>query len=446
VTSRKLLRGLVAGVLLLNACSDPEITVAPPKPPVPLQRCSGYIAEGYCNKTSFVTGEKIQLFINASSNIRLCSLSILNVDGQSVFSIPASLTQQEIKNQDPSTNGFGFNLTIEFTLPDLNSGVYTIEGIIPFVIKPRSTVDLLVVYPSNTANAYSLNGGKNLYGPDHATTVSFLRPIEFESFSASSLKWFHQLQGVSVGFICDADLEDYNTMSKGKILAIIGHSEYWTRTGRNNFDQFVNSGNHALVLSGNTMWWQVRYSDDRTRMTCYKDWVTDPIANPLLKTVTWITPALEYPTATSIGQDFEKGGYGLKTDSGWDGFKIIVPESPLLEGLSLKRGDIISCPSIEYDGAPISSFDEDGYPSLDLAAVGAIKGEIIAFDKGFRSIETYGTFIVYQRSVLSGIIVNAGTTDWCSENGMNGTSSGQIKKITLNSITKLLNDQNVFSY
>jgi hypothetical protein len=434
------------GMLILNACSDPDITIPKPKPPVPIEACSAYVSEGYANKISFFAGEEIQLFIDASSPISLCSLSIFNLDGNPVFSIPASLTQQEIKNTDPSINGYGYTLTIAFDLPDLISGVYTIEGIIPFLIKPKSPVDLLVVYPSNTANAYAQSGGKSLYTSNRATAVSFLRPIGFETYSQSSLNWFQHLAGISVGFICDADLEVYSTMSKGKILAIVGHNEYWTRKGRENFDRFVNSGNHALILSGNTMWWQVRYSDDLTRMICYKDWDTDPIGDALMKTVTWINPALNYHTIASIGQDFEKGGYGLRTDAGWDGFKVITPESPLFEGLELKKGDILSCPTAEYDGAPISSFDVDGYPSLDLESVGAIKGEIIAFDKGFRSKETYGTFIIYQRTISSGIIVNAGSTAWCSQNGMGGKSSEQIKKITVNAITKLMASQNVFSY
>ena len=31
----------------------------------------------------------------------------------------------------------------------------------------------------------------------------------------------------------------------------------------------TNTGGHALILSGNTMWWQVRYNEDKTKLICY---------------------------------------------------------------------------------------------------------------------------------------------------------------------------------
>ena len=71
--------------------------------------------------------------------------------------------------------------------------------------------------------------------------------------------------------------------------------------------------------------------------------------------------------------------------------------------------------------------------------------ELLGFDKGFRGTETTGTFIVFKRSLTSGVVVNTGTTDWCSANGMGGQSGDAIKQITFNSITKLLSGQPVFS-
>ncbi len=53
------------------------------------------------------------------------------------------------------------------------------------------------------------------------------------------------------------DLEDYSEIAGAKVVVIIGHSEYWTRRARENFDRYVLEGGNALVLSGNTMWWQV---------------------------------------------------------------------------------------------------------------------------------------------------------------------------------------------
>lgn len=433
--------------IFLISCLEPEIEPDSPNPtdPLPNLSCSSFVIEGYSNKQSFLPGETIKLYIKGNSDIERCALHILDYKNNIAYAVTSSIFEQAIKNPDPSSNGFGYEKTVEFKIPDLISGIYTIEGKIPFVVKPKENVDILVVHATNTANAYANSGGKSLYNSDRATEVSFLRPIGMEEFSQPGLNWFQSLQSNKVGFICDADLQDFTTLNKAKILAIIGHNEYWTKAARKNFDRFINEGNDALILSGNTMWWQVRYSEDLSKMICYKDSNQDPNQDPLLKTITWIQESLGYHTIESIGQDFERGGYGLKNDSGWNGFKIITPNSPLLEGTGLKEGDVISCPTFEYDGAPLSHFDVRGYPVLDLNKLGAFQGEIIAFDKGFRIRETYGTFIVYQRNENSGIIVNCGSTDWCSSNGMGGISGNQIQRITSNAIHKLLNNQEIFS-
>jgi hypothetical protein len=52
---------------------------------------------------------------------------------------------------------------------------------------------------------------------------------------------------------------------------------------------------------------------------------------------------------------------------------------------------------------------------------------------------------LFQKTESSGIIFNAGSTDWCSSKGWNGPDGLLIRKITSNCIEKLLNDEDVFS-
>lgn len=435
--------------LLIWSCSDQDVDPKPnPGPdPLPDAICSAAFDFGYCNKTSYEVNEQVTAYIQAKSALLPCRLDVYSLQGELAFSSTASLSVQTISNQEPYAFGYGFSPSAEIEIPDNTpSGIYMIEKSIPFIVKPTSAVDVLVVYPSNTANAYNLNGGKNLYtNPGRPTQVSFHRPIPIQDLSEYCLRWFTTLTDLSIGYIADADLDNYEYLSKTKILVVPGHNEYWTKQARLNFDQFVNEGGHALILSGNTMWWQVRYSDDGSTMICYKS-TDDPVGDPLLKTLHWNNVALEYPIINSIGLDFDKGGYGLRPDNGWNGFKIFTPASPLLEGTKLSKGSIVSVPSLEYDGAPIKGFDGDGYPILDQGLLDAYKVELIGYDKGFRNnAETFGTFIVMQRSETSGIIINTGTTDWCSSNGMGGSSKDKIKLITRNSIYKLLGNESVFA-
>jgi hypothetical protein len=439
-------------MVLLSSCTEnigeePEPEKPDPNGPLPTTLCGSNVVEGYTDKISYAPEEEVTALLQANSVVASCKLTIYHVNGDEAFSVAAALAIQVVAGDAPSANGFGFIPTVKFKLPDdIASGVYMLEKKIPFVVRTSEAVDLLIVYASNTANAYSTSGGKSLYTPppNKPTQVSFHRPIPLEAFSGYCLKWFENLQGFTMGYVVDSDLDYYDRIKEAKTLVIIGHNEYWTRAARLNFDRFVGEGGDAVILSGNTMWWQVRYADDGKTLLCYKD-VEDPEINPLYKTKTWNTPLLDYSITSSIGADFPRGGYGVRDDKGWNGYKIVNQDSPLFDGLNVTNGQIISCPTVEWDGAPIASFDGNGYPVIDNTILNFDQIELLAFDKGFRSVDTYGTFIVFRRTPTSGVIINTASTDWCSSGGMGGSDGDKIKKITLNALTKLKNGETVFT-
>lgn len=434
---------ILISIFSLGGCLSDEAVEPVPFPAI---LCTSFILNGYSDKVSYHPGEKIKLFFESSQPVELCRLTIFSITGEAVFSTASALPIVPELPDDASENGYNYPIAVEFVLPQLKSGVYLVENKIPFILKTEQAVDVMVVYPSNTANAYASTGGKSLYSQqDRPSAVSFQRPITLQSLSVYCLKWFASLENFTIGYIADNDMDDYENIVNAKVVVIPGHSEYWTRQARKNFDQFVSLGGHALILSGNTMWWQVRYSEDYSKLICYKDVEMDPIGDPFLKTIEWNKPSLDYSILSSIGADFPNGGYGLKADEGWNGYKVVAPASPLLENLDLKKGDIISLPTLEYDGAPILEYDSDGYPIINSTVLGFEKIELVGYDKGSRVTETVGTFIVFKKNFDSGIIVNTGSTDWCSANGMGGTSANIIKKITLNAITKLLNNETIFS-
>lgn len=427
--------------------SQPQPGVQPPSSSDP--NCSAHFQYGYTDKSSYFLDEKVAAFLQSNANVEVCRLDVYDAIGTVVFSVNSPLKVQNVSSDTPYLQGYGFQPSVEFDIPpNTPSGIYLIENRIPFVIKTHDPVDFMIIYPSNTANAYCESGGKSLYTvplSDRPPIVSFHRPIDLQYFSSQCLNWFPQLNGFKIGYLADIDLDDYTNLDNSNVLILVGHNEYWSRRGRKNFDQFIDNGKHALILSGNTMWWQVRYSEDGSQLICYKDQKLDPEKDVLLKTEYWANPILKYPIFSSICADSDEGGYGLRSDQGWDGYKIASPNSPLLEGTNLKRGDIISLPTAEYDGTLIEGFDPEGYPIPDQNALHVNRIELIGFDRGFREKTTYGTFIIFQRTSTSGIIINTASTDWCSSSGMGGNSGDVIKKITLNAMTKLLNGDPVFS-
>lgn len=432
---------------LFQACALRDSSRAGNSIDLPEISCSLNLTEGYTDKVSYDPGEIMKVYLHASNPLELCRLNVKTINGDSVFSVAATLPfHYPYPWTKGSIQGFDYKICAEVLIPPIKSGVYLIENLIPFIVKSTTPVDVTIIYPSNTANAYCESGGLSLYSStDRPYQVSFQRPTPLQSYSRYCLEWFAELDGISFGYIADVDLDDYSNIQTSKIISVIGHSEYWTYEARKNFDRFVDEGGHALVLSGNTMWWQVRYSEDKTKLIAYKEYADkDTVADAQRVTTTWNSPSLNYPIIPSIGVDFQHGGYGLQSDQGWDGLKVALPESPLFEGAGLKKGDIIDLPSLECDGVPLQGYDRDGFPVPDKKALPFENLELLAFDKVFRFEENTTTFIAFQRKPSSGIIINTGTTGWCSETGIGGSSGAVIKKITLNAINKMLKGQAIF--
>ncbi len=423
-------------------------------PRSPHPKSAAIITDGYADKQSYRPGDLVTLYLNAASPQSDTFLYLTDYAGRSVFTFPANVVPQTAVGPIPWETGFGYQASVSFTMPDLPSGVYLVEGIIPLIVKtaPSQYAQVVVLYPTNTVAAYNSAGGLSMYSqPQPATTVSFQRPsirgnqlAFFESF----LAWFAGLDlHYSLRYIADIDLEDYNEIREAKLLLVIGHSEYWTRVAREHFDQFVLSGGNALLLSGNNMWWQVRYSEDLSQMICYKR-VPDPDADPLLQTINWPAPSLNYPVLPSIGGDFLHGGFD------GDGFHVLSPNSPIFRGVAVKSGDLIWMPTTEYDGAPLlNSPVSSGEPRLDLSALGVYRAEIIGYARcdasdsaeGTTEVGDHvGTWIASQRTATSGVVINGASTNWCSDTGVDGEDAVRVRQIIRNMIEILANHESVF--
>lgn len=424
-------------MIKLNALIFLFFTWWPPK--------ENIIADGYVDRLSVHVGDSLSVFINAHMKKEDFVLKLYNLKGDLVARYRVNVFPQEKRKDKPWENGFGYKLTLKIKVPSLRSGVYLWDDQIPFVVKSAKP-KIIVVYSSNTENAYCNAGGKSLYAFNSsekkpAAIVSFLRPIPLPKHSEAFLKWFCKQNYSNVGYITDGDLDNYDEIKDAKLFMIVGHSEYWSLEARRNFDRFVDEGKNALVLSGNTMWWQVRYNKSAHQLIGYKDY-PDPDPNVCLHTTHWDEPILGYPIIGSIGADFPRAGYGQKIDQGWDGYKIILPNSPLLKGLKIKKGDVLKLSSDECDGAPIKGFSKPLTPEIDQQQLGFEKIEIVGYDSTFRNKPGLATWIVFKKAEKSGIVINTASTDWCSHRGM---GSDEIKKITLTMVNKLLRNENVFS-
>ena len=410
----------------ISACSNEEITE---------------VIDGYTDKFSYNIKDTFQLYLKSNREVSNYKLDIYDINGNIVCNYFCDISTQNTPSEKAYENGFEYRLTLKDVIPNLKSGIYLFENKVPFLVKPIETPDILILYSSNTENAYCVSGGKSMYSYDriakkHPPVVSFQRPINLPRHSSDFLRWINTQKQYNIGYICDKDLDDYNNIKGAKLLIIPGHSEYWTRKARRNFDKFVGEGNNALILSGNSMWWQVRYNNEKNQLICYKNALYDNAVDSL-KTINWTEALLNYSVINSIGVDFNHGGYGLKDDNGWDGYKIVNPSSPLLKDCGFEYGQILKLPSLEYDGTLVD-FSSDSTEVKLKDTNQFYRAELIGYDLSFRVNETIGTWVIIQHKQNSGVIINTASTDWRSEVGMTGKSSNIIKKITLNMIELLL--------
>ena len=144
---------------------------------------------GYVDKSSYLPGETMRAYLSSNDLQGKASIRLYSIDGQIVDEATATLSSQAINGEQPWSDGLGYELTFEYTVPSLPSGIYLWEQSVPFIVRQSETTHpITVLYPSNTVAAYNSEGGRSLYhyNSDNgisADSVSFLRygPLQPEA-------------------------------------------------------------------------------------------------------------------------------------------------------------------------------------------------------------------------------------------------------------------------
>jgi len=464
---------------------------------------SQQILDGYTDKFSYRAGETVHFYTRSDgysgSNF---PKTLVDMNDNVVATISFAKNQQSgVNTIDPSVSGYNYAETATWVVPiGMPSGMYKIpvdivQGFniyIPVIIKTSVKTDarVVVVVSTSTDLAYCFSGGQSLYSTFHKGSdgnwdkstdygqstffVSRHRPLwgrVGEPQNAASdyylgfLKWMeasNRFGSNPVNVIADQDMDDYSEISSAKLLIVIGHSEYWSRKARNNFDQFVDAGKDAMILSGNSFWWQVRYQQtDNSQLVCYRgttdsiaynDHPTrDPISDPLQKTVHWNEAALKYSILGSVGADWGHARYGTTQSppplSMFGGYKIIQGNSPLINGV-VAQNSVLTVFTGEYDGILVKGLDSNNYPILDQEALGFYKAELVGYDISYNDPTHtpfyYAGLLALQKTNTSGKIIHAGSNGWCWAASFQN-DGGKVATITQNMITLLLSGSNIFS-
>ncbi|MGQ9592240.1 MAG: N,N-dimethylformamidase beta subunit family domain-containing protein, partial [Planctomycetota bacterium] len=303
--------------------------------------------------------------------------------------------------------GCGWPVAYRLQVPrDWPSGVYTadfntgLDGtkklMTLFVVRedqPGSTSPILFTLAVNTHNAYNPTGGKSLYDYNSsngmpAVSVSFLRPYgypedgNYYKREHGFVEWAEK-SGYPIEYGTNVDLHrDPALLGHYSLFVCCGHDEYWSQEMRGHLDSFVEAGGNAAILSGNTCWWQIRYSPDLKTMICYKRFAftKDPVAidgnpaNDHLITTNFYKLPVKNPESTTTGLSFLYAGYhnygsSFLEQNGFGGYRVYRTNHWIFEGTGLRDGDSLgrtaTVVGYEADGTLLEARDAQGKLAWD---------------------------------------------------------------------------------
>jgi len=420
--------------------------------------------DAYVTRLSVNPGEQLSLLVNSDAANYQYEIYKYGTKPTLVFS-SASITavNQTIPTIDAWKQNLNWVSPQNIIIPaGWSSGLYQIKvhsGLrtigVNFLVKeknPGSTSRILMFDNFVTDAAYNNWGGKSLYGFNstlgvHANFVSIMRPnvsptqvgiFEFVAWADS--------QNIPIEHASMLDLHnDPNLLNNYNTIVFSGHSEYWSLEMRNNYDKFVATGGNALIMSGNTMWIQVRIENGQ--VVCYKS-TLDPIINtdPSRATINWIDPIVNNPENRSIGVSFRYGGFVnsagfyLAAD-GYGGYTVLDQSHWMFANTGLINGDIFGQAEtiVGYEVDGVDFMLQGGVPVLTGNDGAPANYQILAYSPAATASwggnATLGLFQFPNKPTNGGTVVNMATVGWGDglwDLGTNSATNVQVSQMTLN--------------
>ena len=378
--------------------------------------------EAYAWPQGVAPGEPFALKISSDHSKVDIEVAREGVSREVVYRADAVAVSLQTVPDDAAANGCRWEDTVTITLPaGARSGYYSITTTAGedrsdafVVVRPGAgePAPILLVLSTTTWNAYNDWGGSSLY--TGGTRVSFDRPLApgflvkpeparrkmqpepdreglwfFEwaeplglSVWSGGAGWWNwervfvrwaESNGYTVDVAISQDLEQHPEVLDGHRLT---RASATTSTGRGACatpsTAFVAGGGNAMILSGNTCFWQVRFEDDHRAMTCFKYRADeDPVAGTAderFLSGVWSDRRIGRPETSTIGLTFTHGGYsryGLGVPRASGAFTVHRPDHWAFDGTDLRYGDALGLAdtivAYEVDGVELTA-GADGLP------------------------------------------------------------------------------------
>ena len=313
---------------------------------------------GYTSKVSVAQGESLEFHLSVDKGSTVALAIYREGSPRTLMTTLTGVPAATYGCNGGYATGCDWPAATSFTVPrDWPSGVYVAEmkteagrtrPIIFWVREdnPGSTAHLLFLSSVNTHQAYNDYGGGSLYGfggTVKSTQVSFNRPYttglgKYQIWEAKAIPWLED-HGYAVEYATTYDLQFHpDLLTHYDVAMIVGHSEYWSWDMRQRVKEFLDDGGRFISLTGNTMWWQVRFEDNGRTMIGYKDWTKDPQKSAQLSTDNpWDVPIYDTPF-TFTGLHWPFGGY---PGANGDGYYAVNTDHWVYQGADVSENQLI---------------------------------------------------------------------------------------------------------
>jgi hypothetical protein len=374
----------------------PPVKTTPPPPPAVVTEnarpgnadwlgplATGRAAEVYASATDALPGDSVALHVStaggASYRVLVYRLGWYGGAGARQVACLPSCGGAEVGVQQPlNTQGdmhAGWPTTDTLAVdPTWVSGYYLIRVLLldgpqpgksatTYLIVNSAKPDarMLVQVPVNTWQAYNPWGGRSTYDlpglGGRANHVSFDRPYFWDGPGGQGpLGWelpfvrFVERSGYDVSYQSDVYTDAHPaSLLTHRLVAVAGHSEYWTKAMRDAFEAARDSGVNLAFMGANDAYWQVRYEDAQRTMVAYKS-MYDPNPDVTLKTAMF----------REIGR-LECGLIGIQHQGAsplyWKAGDYTVPSAvladPWMRGTGFLAGEVVpGIVSVESDTIP----------------------------------------------------------------------------------------------
>ena len=283
--------------------------------------------DGYAGEVSYTAGDDVRLFVDSGGAPFSFAVYRLGYyagnGGQLVYqqSVSFNPAQPRPTISDDHAAGAkllrtGWHVSSQFTVPaGWASGFYLVKltndatggsSYANFVVRASVPAPVVVVFPTNTWEAYNLWHRLSLYRDLRlpmpqarnqalvAHMVSFHRPYDREYGAADffRLSWplvsYLEMRGYPVSYATDQDVRLGDVAGAATRLVIVaGHSEYQSGPEIDRYRRWRNDGIDLALLGGNDVVWHARFNRTEHTMTVWRLRRLDPRKDGREPTVRW---------------------------------------------------------------------------------------------------------------------------------------------------------------